>query len=115
LNRIQYSVAERHEDSAPETISDTKNWLDWNWDLDNPNDGEDDWQADIQSNILLDNAVEDRKIPPQHNGNGIPNFPRLLQLTWSSKPTVERIFMTFNSINANRNMGNEIICDRVCE
>ena len=48
INR--YSV-ERDEDSAPESISDTQDWLNWNGDLDNPNHSEDNCVADVESEI----------------------------------------------------------------
>jgi len=43
-------------DSALESISDTDNWLYWNGDLYNPNDSEDDWEADHESDIELNNG-----------------------------------------------------------
>ena len=36
--RIDRHPAEGHDDSAPETVADTENWLNWNSDLDNPNE-----------------------------------------------------------------------------
>jgi len=46
IKLIDHHPAESDEDSSPESISDTENWLNWNWDLDNPNDSEGDWEAD---------------------------------------------------------------------
>ena len=40
INRIHRHRAYSDEDSAPENISDTENWLDWNGDLNNPHDSE---------------------------------------------------------------------------
>jgi len=43
IRGIDAHPAESDEDSAPESISDTENWLDWNGDFHNPNDTKDDW------------------------------------------------------------------------
>jgi len=42
-----------HSDShcAPENISDTENWLDWNGDFHNPDRSDDDWEENNKSNI----------------------------------------------------------------
>jgi len=45
--RINRHPVERDEDSASESISDTEDWLNWNGDLDNPNDSEDNCVADM--------------------------------------------------------------------
>jgi len=39
------------EDSAPESLSDSDDWLNWNGNLNNPNDSEDDCSADDESDI----------------------------------------------------------------
>jgi len=56
---IDCHPAESYDDSSPETISYTKNWLNWNEDLDNPNGSEDHWEADNESDMELDNGSED--------------------------------------------------------
>jgi len=61
IRRIKRHSGESDEDSAPESISDTEDWLNWNGDLDNPNDSEDDCAADIQSDMDQDNSIEDRE------------------------------------------------------
>jgi len=54
---------------------DTENWLNWNGDLDNPNDSEDDWEADIEFEIELDNGIEDPETPGQQEVTAGPNVP----------------------------------------
>jgi len=49
--RINRQTVESDEDSAPESISDTEDWLNWNGDLDNPNDSEDYCAADVESDM----------------------------------------------------------------
>jgi len=51
IQGINRHPVESDEDSAPESISDTDDWLNWNGDLDNPNDSEDDCAADAESDI----------------------------------------------------------------
>ena len=72
LNVSGIKIIDRHpaqsdEDCAPESISDTENWLDWDGDLDDPNDREDDWEADTDSEIELDNGIEDPESPEQRD------------------------------------------------
>jgi len=42
IERINCHPVESDDDSTPESISDTDDWLNWNGDLDNPNDSEED-------------------------------------------------------------------------
>jgi len=46
IRRINRHPVESNDNSAPESISDTDDWPNWNGDLDNPNDSEDDCAAD---------------------------------------------------------------------
>jgi len=57
--RINRHPVRSDNNSAPESISDTDGWLNWNGDLDNPNDSEDDCAADHESNIGPNNGIED--------------------------------------------------------
>jgi len=81
IRRIDRHPAESDEDSALENISDTENWLNWNGDLDSPNDSEDDWEADFESEIELENPVEETETPEQRNVSFAPNVPGLIWLT----------------------------------
>jgi len=51
IQRINRHPVESDEDSPPAILSDTDDWLNWNGDLDNPNDSEDDCAAHDESNI----------------------------------------------------------------
>jgi len=51
IRRIDRDPVETDEDSAPEIISDTEHWLNWNGGLDNPNDSKDDWFLDVECDI----------------------------------------------------------------
>jgi hypothetical protein len=63
IKQIECYPAESEEDGASESISDMENWIDWNEDLGNPNVSEDDWVADNEYEIELDNTVEHTEIP----------------------------------------------------
>jgi hypothetical protein len=65
IRRINCHPVESDHDSAPESISDTDDWLNWNGDWDNPNDSEDDCAADDESDIRLNNGIEDPECPEQ--------------------------------------------------
>jgi hypothetical protein len=54
---------ESDEDSAPETISDREDWLNWNGDVENPNDSKEDCAAADESDIEHNNAIEDAECP----------------------------------------------------
>jgi len=53
----------------------TKNWLNGNDDLDNPNDSEDDCGADVQSDIEQDNGMEDPECAEPRDVSAAPNVP----------------------------------------
>jgi hypothetical protein len=57
IPRINRHPVKRDEDSAPEIISDTKVWVNWNGDLHNPNDSEEDCAAADESDIEHNNGI----------------------------------------------------------
>jgi len=75
MRRINRHPVDSDMDSAPESISDTKDWLNWNGDLDDPNDNEDDCTADFDSDIEQDNGIEDPECPQQRDVSAAPNVP----------------------------------------
>jgi hypothetical protein len=69
-------TVESDEDSAPECISDTDDWLNWNGDLHNPSDSEDDCTADIESDMEQDNGINDPESSGQRDASAAPTmFP----------------------------------------
>jgi hypothetical protein len=58
IKRVDRHPAESDKDSSPESISDTKNWLNWNGDWDNLNDSKGDWELDNESDMELGNSSE---------------------------------------------------------
>jgi len=91
---MDHHPADRDEDSSPETISDTDNWLNWNGDLDKPNDSEDNWEADNESDMELDYGSEDSETPEQRNVTAAPNVPGLTQPIRRSKKKVDKALLT---------------------
>jgi len=105
INRIDRHPADDDEHIALESISDTKNWLIWNGDLDNPNGREDDWEADNESDIELDNGIEDSETPEQQNVSAAPNVTRLIRPTRRFKEIAQKVLMTVDTMESRRNMG----------
>jgi len=105
IKRLDRHPAESDEDSSPETISDTKNWLNWNGDLDNPNNSKDDWEADNESDTELDNGSEVSQTLEVWNVSAAPNVPGLIRPIRQSKKKVEKAFVTVNIMETRRNKG----------
>jgi hypothetical protein len=104
IKRINLHLADGDENRSLESISDSKNCLNRNGDLDNPNVSEDDWEADKVSDMELDNGREDSKTPAQRNGSTTPNVPRLIWPIRRTKKRVEKAFMTVNIMETRKNM-----------
>jgi hypothetical protein len=102
---INCHPVESGEDSAPESIPDTDEWLNWNRDLDNPNDSEENCAADDESNIEHNNCIEDSECPEQQDVSAVPNVPGLVRPTWKSKRQAEKVLVTVNAVEMRRNTG----------
>jgi len=75
IRRINSHPVKSDDHSAPESISDTDDWLNWNGDLHNPNDSEEDCVADDESDIEHNNCIEDPECPEQQDVSAAPNVP----------------------------------------
>jgi len=84
LRRIDRHPGERNEDSAPGSISNTENWLNWNGDLDNPNESEDNYEADDEFDTELGYTIKASNCPEHHIVRATPNVPELIQPTCRS-------------------------------
>ena len=96
---------ESNEDSAPESISDTDDWLICNGDLDNPNDSEDDCAVDDESDIEPKNGIEDPECPEQQGVCVVPNESGLVWPTRKSKRQADKVLVTVNAVETQRNKG----------
>jgi len=67
IKNIDLHPAASGEDGAPESISDTEYWLDWNWELDHPNDSEDNWERNNESEIVPDKGIDHLETPEQRD------------------------------------------------
>jgi len=107
IEQIDRHAAECDEYSSPESISDTKNWLTWNGDLDNLNDSKDDREADHKSDIDLDYGSDDSETPEHRNVSAAQNVPRMIRPIGQSKKKVEKALITVDIMEARRNKGNK--------
>jgi len=105
IRRINRHPVESDEDSAPESISDTNDWLNWNGDLDNPNDSKEDSAADDESDIEPNSGIKDPECPEQQDVSAAPNVPRLVRPTRKSKSLAEKVLVTVNGVETRRNQG----------
>jgi len=106
IRRIDRHPSESDDDSAPESVSDTENWLYWNGDLDNPNESEDDCDAANESDVDLEDCFEDPECPEQRDVCAAPNIPRLIRPIGRSKKWPEKWSVTVNSTETRRIRGN---------
>jgi len=81
IKRLDHHPAGSDHNSAPESIPETENLLDWNEDLDNPNHSEDNWDADNESDIGLHNGKKDPQTPEHGDVNATPSIPGSIRPT----------------------------------
>jgi len=103
IRRIKRHPVESDDDSAPQSISDTDDWLNWNGDLDNPNDSEEDCAADDESDIEHNNGIQDPECSEQQDVSATPNVPGLVRPTRKSKRQAEKVLVTVNAVETRRN------------
>jgi len=105
IQRINCHLVESDENSTPETISYTEDWLHWNGNLDNPNDSEDNCPVDTEYGIVQDNRIKDPNSPEQQDVSAPPNVPGLIWPTQRSKRQAEKVSMMVNAIETRRKKG----------
>jgi len=105
IQRINHHPVESDMDSAPESISDSQDWPNWNGDLYNPNDSEEDCAADDDSDIEHNNCIEDPQCPEQQDVSAAPNVPGLVRPTQKSTWQAEKVLITGNAAETRRNQG----------
>jgi len=71
--------------------------------LDNPNDSEDDYAADVESDIEQDIGIEDLECPEQWEESATPNVPGWIRPTQKSKVLAEKLFVTVTAMETRRN------------
>jgi len=104
IGRIDCDPVEIDEASATAIFSDTKNWLYWNGNLENPKDSHDDCTADIESDIERDNCIDVREFPEQQEMSAAQNVPAFESATQRSMRQAETVLVTVNALETRRNM-----------
>jgi len=105
IRRINCHPVKSDEDNAPETISDTEDLLNWDGDLDNPNDSKDNCAVEIESDMEQENSIQDPECPEQRDLSATANVPRLIRSTRMSKRQAGKVLVTVNAIETRRNKG----------
>jgi hypothetical protein len=104
---------ESDEDSAPESISDTEDWFNWNGYSNNPNESQEDYVADFESDIEKEISIEDLECPEQWDVSAAPNVPGLIRPTRMSKRHTETMLKTVNATETIKNTGLKTMYTRV--
>jgi len=81
IQRINGHPVESDDDSTPESFSDTADLMNWNGDLNNPNDSEDDCTVDNECHIDPKNGIADPECPEQKDVSVAPNVPGFVRPT----------------------------------
>jgi hypothetical protein len=113
IRTINLHPVESDEDSAPESISDTKDWLNWNVDLEIPNDSNDNCAVDIEFEREHSNGIEDPECPEERDGSAVPNVPGSIRPTQMSNRQAEKLLVTVNIMETRRNKGVKNQLDRM--
>jgi len=103
IRRINRHPVTSDEDSAPERIWVTEDWLYWNGNLDNPDDREEDCAADDDCNIEHNTCIENPEYPEQQDVSYAPNVPGLVRPTRKSKRQAEKVLITVNAAETQSN------------
>jgi hypothetical protein len=111
--RIVRHPTERDEDCAPQSISDTENWLNWNGDLDNPNESEDKCEADDESDPEPCSGIKASESPEHRVVGAAPNVPGLFRPTRKSMKQAETGLVTVSTMETRRNKRNKKNWDRL--
>lgn len=107
MNRIDQYPADGDEYSPPERHSDTTVWHNWNGSLDGLNDSKDNWDTDNESNISLQNGIDDLDSRKQQGARVAANVPALIWPTWRLKKNAEKWLMMVNAMEIRRMMRNK--------
>ena len=107
INKNNRHPTESDEDSAPESISNTENCLNWNGDLDYLNVREDDWEADSESDLEQDNVIENPETPVHQHVSAAPHVPGLIRPSPRSKKTAAELIVMVSAIGTRRDKGNK--------
>ena len=98
IRRINPHPTQSNEDSALRRISDTDDWLNWNGNLDNPDDSKEDCAADDESNIEPNNGIESPEWRERQDVSAAPHVSGLVRPTRKSMSQGEKVLVTVNAV-----------------
>jgi len=113
IQRVNLHPTKSDEHSAHESISGTENWLNWNGELDNPNDSEDDCAVDNESNIDHNRVIKDPEWPEQHDVSAAPIVPGLFRPTQKSQRQAAKTLVIVYAVETMRSHGVKKQWDRI--
>jgi hypothetical protein len=105
IRRFNHHPDDSEEESTPQRILESENWLNWDRDLDNANDSKDDCATDAESAIGREMSIEDPEHPVLRDVCATPNVSALFWPTLKSKIQAEMVLVMFNAIQTRRDMG----------
>jgi hypothetical protein len=88
-------------------------WLYWNDNLDIPNDGKDDCEADVKSDIVPDNGIEDLESSDPQDVSDAPDVPQLIRPTLRSRSHLKKVLTMVNAMETRKKTRFKIILDTV--
>jgi len=103
IRKTNCQAVKSNEDSAHQGISDTEDWLHWNWDLDDPIDCKDDCAAEHESDIEQENGNKDPECPKQRGVSDAPNDRGFIWPIRKSKRRPDNVSTTVAAIEMRRN------------
>jgi len=92
---------------------DTENWLNWNGDLDNPNESKDNKQVDDESDVEYDNSIEDLVDSEWQNVSAAPNTSELTLPLWRLMKLTDKVLMPVDTMYTRRNKVSKTKWDRM--
>ena len=66
-------------------------------------DSGEDWEADNESNMEVDNDMDDPETIEQRNVSATPTVPALIRPTWRIKNTAEKVLVMVDTMEPRRN------------
>jgi len=112
--RIDRHRIDSVQDSTNERDPDNENILKPIGNFYDPNGSEEDYKVPLESDIKLDNGIEDPESPERWNVSAAPHVPGLIRPTRNSKRKTEKELVTVNAMETWRSKGIKNNQDRMC-
>lgn len=102
IKTVDFHPGRSDKNSATENISDTNNWLCWSADFNGPYASEDDWDADSDSNMELDNGCENVETTEHRHTSVAPSVTGLIQPNKLWNEQAVKVLMIVNTMEMRR-------------